>query len=229
MKLSQLLGETVRSFASHSCYFYERCRELPFAYAERQVHSVLFPAILDVVYRDEGYAFLEQPVARAPGGPGAEEPTGWADYWIVHRKHVVLAEVKHGWNALRTDEPTQRIVGKWETCLKQLNTLVAKEGAPRMLAPGEHAHVLGLLIAIHFYGGQDVPARPSKEEAWDAHRRLIRRLPVRMATTEWPIRWHGVWRVPPRLEVDWAGDDQPRLHCPAVSFVAAAEPVRAEC
>lgn len=219
--VAELLPAAIKGFANWSRKFHSSIEELPFTYAERQMQSALLPAFDGVA----DVAFLEQPLERKkPIGEGLKPGGyGWVDYYLEHRGLVVLVEVKHAWMACRTGKVITWTRDEWKKCREQLEQ-IRKTGAKSILDPGTPYYAVGLMVVVHHAGGNDEVDPPQLDDLWKRHRKLVRKLDAINATSDWPITWHGVWRLHESLCVEWEGDEEPWLHYPAVSFAAMASP-----
>jgi hypothetical protein len=224
LEVAELLPALAKEFASRSRRFHAIAGELPFAYSERQLHTTLLPAI-DAL---SDVAFMEQPLQRSKAR-GWKEPRdrfGWVDYWVSLADAVVLLEVKHAWMSCRSNVVTVKTRQKWRTCADQLSS-IREIGAPSIIEAGEPYWAVGLMVAVHFYDGAEPPSLPDRKVTWDRHMKLVKTLGKEPGTKDWPVAWHGVWQLHDNLVVEWGDDKKPWLHCPAVSFVAAARPDKA--
>lgn len=125
--------------AKESVRYHKYTGELAFAYGERQIHSVLYPAIL----ANSDVAFTELPVTRKPRG--GDESTGRVDYWARVWKTVILIEVKHGYHAVRSTQLRDRSQVRWKQVVKQAKSLPTSEVRGHGFAR-DKLLVIGLLI-----------------------------------------------------------------------------------
>lgn len=125
--------------AKNCVRFHEYTGELAFAYGERQIHSILFPAIL----ANSDVASTELPVTRKPWG--GDESTGRVDYWVRVWKTVILLEVKHGYHAARSTRLRDRSQIRWKQVVKQANSLPTGEVRGQAFAR-DKLLVIGLFV-----------------------------------------------------------------------------------
>lgn len=89
-KSRDFLQKVTKAFADISINYFDKTNELPFIYRERQINSVLLPAIAKVA----DAVFMEHPIKRRIKG---ESSHGWLDYWVLYGSTVFLIELKHAW------------------------------------------------------------------------------------------------------------------------------------
>lgn len=116
----KFLHDVSRTFAKSCVDYYNVTGELPFIYKERQAHSILFPAIAKVA----DAAFMEQPVTCKSKETNGY---GWLDYWVSYGTTVFLIELKHSWQAGKSQRITKVAQESWQVALKQLERITSKE------------------------------------------------------------------------------------------------------
>jgi hypothetical protein len=219
-KVSGMLAEVTRHLARRSKQFHSQTDELPFVYGEKQLHSVLFPAF-DAL---GGVTFMEQKMARRSP---AEKPGGygWVDYWIDHRNVVLLVEVKHGFVAQTSSgTPNSSVRSAWCTCLHQIGGVV-RTGARSIIADGQTAWAIGLMVVAHYRGVERTDDMPEWDSCWSAHTKLVKAMGKVKGASVRPVNWHGLWRLNSTL-AETTYDEKPPRRYPAVSLIATAQPLR---
>lgn len=218
VKIREMLERHIDGFARHSRRHHSQMGELPFTYQERQLPTVLYPALLHAA---DG-ASLEQPVerrSRKNGDPGGH---GWLDYWVEEGDYAVLLESKHGWLNCGTGKVRRRLLQKWSAGVGQVETLAAR-GVGHMMAD-ENTVVWGAVhaVVVHYFGGS-TPRDCDLKKTWLLHKELAQRLGETSYRRGYAT-WDAVWRLPPSLVEQWADDEEGEswLHAPAVSFVVGA-------
>ncbi len=135
--LDQLMG----GLAKRSLKYYELTREHVFAYGERPIYSVLFPAILDI----SDAALAELPITRKPRG--GNKSSGRVDYWATYRDTVILLEVKHAFYATRSGRLPKWTKDFWAQVVHQAKSLRTNEIREQALRyRKDKLLVIGLLI-----------------------------------------------------------------------------------
>lgn len=96
--------------------------EAPFVFKERQLNSILAPAL-----SNKADAFLmEAPVQREWSRIHNQEYNdshGWVDYWSIYRGYVFLIEIKHNFISYKTGQITNNIKENWRIALEQLDAI----------------------------------------------------------------------------------------------------------
>lgn len=113
-KSKDFLGNMVEGFIKYSANYMEIVNESPFAYSERQLNSLLGPAMAD--FTD---AFLlEMPTSRKCKILKSEM-NGWVDCWARYRKIDFYFELKHSYGSYKSGIITQRTFQLWSDAINQ--------------------------------------------------------------------------------------------------------------
>lgn len=118
----KLLSGTVRSFARRVRAFDDAVKQAgnyPFAWREKQIHSILLPALS----KNSTMLFSEQRVER---GRGKTAKRGYLDYWILHRDVLILLEIEQGYQKLPIGTINANIQKKWSEAKRQINDFSSK-------------------------------------------------------------------------------------------------------
>jgi hypothetical protein len=107
----EFLNNLTEHFIKQSISYYDNVGELPFVYKEKQIHSVLFPAIHNI----SEAAFLEAPIIRKKSGR-----IGWIDYWVLYKSTVFLIEIKHCWGSVVSPKLSSKIITNWNAVVDQI-------------------------------------------------------------------------------------------------------------
>ena len=92
--------------------------DFPYAYRERQLDSILLPALSKLC---GGLVIAELPTIRECDGGG--KTSGRIDYWCVYKNYSFVIEVKHSYNSFDNQEPSYRtVINRWKTMNKQLRS-----------------------------------------------------------------------------------------------------------
>lgn len=89
--------------------------EYPFIFRERQLDSVVLPVISSLC---KGLVIAEYPVVRDSNMKGFEKESskGRIDYWCVYKDYSFVIEMKHSYDAFKTDTTKDaRLIKRWET------------------------------------------------------------------------------------------------------------------
>ena len=120
-------------------------RDHVFTYRERQLHSVVCPAIASLT----SHFLIENPLERKP--TGKPEYSGSVDYWIFYKHFSFLMELKHTYfGYTRAEHPRTSIAGKLSAALKQLDDIRIEECRNQTFGKGLRKIALE---AIVFYRG----------------------------------------------------------------------------
>ena len=88
--------------------------EYPFLFRERQLDSVVLPVISSLC---KGLVIAEYPIVRDSCIKGFEKDNskGRIDYWCIYKDYSLVIEMKHSYDAFRTDETNdERLIKRWE-------------------------------------------------------------------------------------------------------------------
>ena len=151
----QFLADTAVAFAEGCKSYYDVTKEFQFAYGEKQVNSALLPAIS----KNADAVLLEQPISRKSN---QNSSSGWLDYWVAYKSTVILIEVKHSWNAIRTNIVGKHLQKTWHGALAQLKGLEKRE--VKGLAMNRSAFKMALLIVPFYASSNDMEKLVSKKE-----------------------------------------------------------------
>jgi len=142
-----LLENMVIEFARISSKFYEAVSEFPFVYSEKQMGSVLIPALLN----SADAVFQEQPAIRKL--KGKKENYGWIDYWVLSRNITFLIELKqHGFSA-NAQNVNAGAQNKWSKAIDQIKSI--KKSEAQDLTIGNKACKVALQIMPIWQHGSD--------------------------------------------------------------------------
>lgn len=116
--LSQLAIE----FAKQAAKYIEFTNEAPFAFKERQLHSIVAPALSRITQ-----AFLmETPITRKWSDVNPDcynDSHGWIDYWCYYRDFIFLIELKHGFVSSKSGQVKKEVQNDWTTAIEQLSAV----------------------------------------------------------------------------------------------------------
>lgn len=101
----------LNAFAEEALNFYECWGLFPFTYSEKQVNSVVVPAIHKITRN----IWLEQPFK-------IRKEQRFLDIATVHNSNIYLIELKHSWNS-KNDSIAKKTNNEWKTAIDQIATL----------------------------------------------------------------------------------------------------------
>lgn len=111
----KFLQSIIKLFAEESFEFYNHWGEFPFIYSEKQVNSVITPAI----HKYTGNIWLEQPFKKAKNNQR------FLDIATTKGKNIYLIELKHSWNS--KDEGVAKYTdSEWEKAIEQISDINRK-------------------------------------------------------------------------------------------------------
>lgn len=119
-KTRDLLQGVSRNFARGCVSYHDVVGEWPFVYGERQLHSILIPAIA----KHADAVFLEQPISRKSIDA---ENHGWLDYWVLYRDVVFLIELKHAFFSIASGKLSDRQRKLWSQAIAQLEGISSSQ------------------------------------------------------------------------------------------------------
>jgi hypothetical protein len=110
----ELFEHILYGFAKQSAKYIKVTSEAPYAFRERQLHSLFVPAFLGITD-----AFLmENPIERSWKVKEEKNTkykyTGWMDYWCRHRSVDFFIELKHSYCSYRTGIITEITNDRWK-------------------------------------------------------------------------------------------------------------------
>lgn len=110
-EIQNFLKEFTNAFAEETINFHEYWGMLPFTHREKQVNSVVVPAMHKITKN----VWLEQPFKA-----GAEQR--FLDIATVYGDNIYLIELKHSWNSKKEDI-AKKTDSEWETAIEQIADL----------------------------------------------------------------------------------------------------------
>ena len=135
-KVNEFFNEIINNFAKESLFFYEKWGEFPFIYGEKQLNSVLTPAIHNYTKN----IFLEQPFKR-------EEFNNqrFIDILTIQDNNNYLIELKHTFQSSNV-KVTKKTNDRWKDVLIQISDF--KKGVIQNLfdTEGQTFYKVALLI-----------------------------------------------------------------------------------
>jgi hypothetical protein len=214
-KATDLLRGIVKVFAKEASLFYWNVEELPFIDRERQIHSVMLPAIA----KTSTAVFMEHPINRKYRG--FDPSHGWIDYWILHRDAVFLMELKHSWFSLRTKELTEGSRKRWKNAVEQIKSIPIDEA--RELAHETSEIFLIAMIVMPFWEGS---SNKTKLELLEKEETLQLFSEEIMAKLRPKPNWGAIWSLHENLQEPQKLTNKWYEHYPAVSMLSFIDQVQ---
>jgi hypothetical protein len=108
----KFLQTIIKLFAEESFQFYDYWGEFPFIYSEKQVNSVVIPAI----HKYTNNIWLEQPFKKTKGNQR------FLDIATTKGKNIYLIELKHSWNS-KNNNIAKYTDNEWEKAIEQIKDI----------------------------------------------------------------------------------------------------------
>ena len=96
--------------------------DLPYLYRERQLDSILLPALSRLC---DSMVLAELPAIRhsLSDNTKAEVSSGRIDYWCIYKNYSFVIELKHSYDCFTTSTTTEVASAAWKTMIGQLQSL----------------------------------------------------------------------------------------------------------
>lgn len=94
----------------------------PFIYREKQLHTVLAPAIAELT---NNTFLMESPATRnwSARDDKQSDSHGWVDYWCLYKNYDYYIELKHGFISLKGEKLRDCVKQDWLKAFSQLEVL----------------------------------------------------------------------------------------------------------
>ena len=112
----------IEEFSKQSSLYMRNTEEVPFTYGEKQLHSIIAPALSRITSE----FLMESPVKRkwsSEYSADYNDSHGWVDYWCRYRNTSFLIELKHGFIATKSGKVREGVKEDWKKALSQLNVI----------------------------------------------------------------------------------------------------------
>jgi hypothetical protein len=110
-KIRKFLQSMVENFKTEMFSFYDQWGEFPFIYSEKQLGSILAPAI----HKHTGSIWFEQPFKK-----DKNTTQRFLDIAVSDKENTYLIELKHSWMNFSKGKITKGTDDKWEKCIEQI-------------------------------------------------------------------------------------------------------------
>lgn len=120
--LKEFLLNTIIEIANESKRFINWVGQSPFAYNERQLHTIIAPAIA----RTSDCFIMEAPIDRKWSQideQGIEDSRGWVDYWCNYKKFDYYIELKKRYVSYTTKNLKLQVNEEWQVACNQLDAI----------------------------------------------------------------------------------------------------------
>jgi hypothetical protein len=122
----EFLNLLLTEFAKQSGRYIKEVYDAPFAYKEKQLHSIFAPAISKIT----PVFLMELPIEREWSKIKNKDwanSRGWLDYWCRYRNVDFFIELKHDYDCYSTETIRKRVSNNWYYMDKNQLQLVKKE------------------------------------------------------------------------------------------------------
>jgi len=119
---NDFLSKLTKGFAKRTSRFMYAHVGVPFVQKERQLHSLLIPALADIT----DMFMIEFPIKRNWSSLSTrdfDDSHGWVDYWCRYRDIVFFIELKHGFISSKTGLVNQSLHETWGKAREQLDVI----------------------------------------------------------------------------------------------------------
>ncbi|NLL89798.1 MAG: hypothetical protein GX226_01635 [Dehalococcoidales bacterium] len=204
----QLTIETCKQAGS----YIRAINDNPFAYRERQLVSLLAPAMSR--FTD---AFLtESPVKRNWSKLPKrflDDSHGWVDYWCLYRNISFLLELKHGYINAGSGKLREKTLIDWDIAVDQLD--VIREAAKDEAYYNRGALLIALQILPIYKGGQSI-VQVDDEKLTELHPACINQMKSR-SNRNCP-NYSVLWQLHPDLVIEQEYTNSKEIY-PGVLFL----------
>lgn len=206
------LSDMAVAFAKECVSYYDIVGEFQFMYRERQLHSALVPAIAKVA----DAILMEQPVSRKFKNISSH---GWLDYWVAYHSSIFLIEIKHSWNAIKTENLRSSTQELWKEALEQLKEIPQTD--VKNISFGSSSQAKVALMVVPFYQAskdENKLQNYKKEETAEIYKQFLKEI---KPAPDWSFLWH----LHKDLQVTYEYVEQRFELYPCVSMIAKVESV----
>lgn len=179
-KTATFLHQMTKQFANNCSRYYDVVDDLPFTYQERQIHSMLLPAIAKISQA----TLVEQPIKRKSNGNSQH---GWIDYWVYYEPFVFMIELKYGIQAINYSKVWKRTNSSWGNANEQIRS-ISKSSAKSIWTDTSKIIKIAAMIVLYYQSSTKADKlRPlDKTEVIDAHEFLVNNI---SPTPNWNCLW----------------------------------------
>lgn len=212
-EISEFFENIVVNFQEESLRFFDIWGFFPFTYREKQVTSVLAPAI----HKLTGNIWLEQPFKTQKG-----EIQRFLDIATLHEDNIYLIELKHSWNN-KSDNVSQFAEVEWETSIKQINDLKISHVKKFVNTQDFNVYKIALMIMPTYLknDSDNTICNMSAKE----YSKLVFDDFMSYKSKEFRANYVSTWKIENPKEYEHEYEDNFQIF-PFVTFVAKIEPIK---
>lgn len=155
------LDRLLTEFAKQSSKYMIGACEAPFAYKEKQLHSMLAPSISKIT----PLFLMEQPIEREWSklrNANMINTMGWLDYWCRYRNIDFFIELKHGIDSFSTDNIRKNTKKDWLYANSKQLQFLKKEA--KLFSQWSKGVILLSLHVISIYETTKLDKQPKSSE-----------------------------------------------------------------
>ena len=194
---------------NNSLVFRKKEEYFPFVHKERQMHSVISPAMFKLT----SSSLMEFPIIRTKfqkfgNKRSAKKSAGWIDYACKYGKPGVgfFIEFKHDWNNISNEHVRQAILNKWDSAKSQIRSV---KGEVAGWGSDKGAIRIAIVFVVHYTTKSEAI---SKDGLHLQHKNIINKM------TPKP-NWSGLLKI----DKKWTGlyeYEKSKEYHPGVSWFA---------
>ena len=210
--LRQFLLDIIIEIAASSRVFIKYAGHPPYVYREKQLHTVVAPAIA----KTSETFLMESPVEREWSSITnniESNSHGWVDYWCLFKGYNYYIELKHGYISYRSNTIRQQVKEEWQVACNQLNVIQKDIDIQKEISKGIFK------VALHVL---PIYVGSKREDNWIVEEDTLlklQKLAMKDISENMPANWSCMWRLHSDL-VDTYKYTQGFESYPAVLFLA---------
>jgi hypothetical protein len=180
------LEKVVREFIRRAVKTMDVVEYCPFATRERQIHSLLAPAISKIVDVFE----MESRVDRAWNKiySDSENSHGWLDYWCYYRNRSFFVELKHDYISYINQGIRKSLKGRWKLAIEQLQA-VAKNAKLSALDCEGTVRIAFCIIPLFFKVSPKRNKQINEEGLYNIQDYVMENLGIESKNPNWSAMW----------------------------------------
>lgn len=141
--LKNLMELLFRNLVEQSSRYMDTVNEAPYSFSEKQIHSIFAPSLAKLT----DSFLMEQPISRQWSKRkklNMKDSHGWLDYWCRYKGYDYFIELKHNYDAFRTDNIKDSLLKNWKLMNSQLSVVRKDAKEYRKNCKGV------FLVSLHF-------------------------------------------------------------------------------
>ncbi len=140
-KMRKFFENFSHEFADYSMRYHQKLGEFPFIYSERSLTSVVLPALMKAGDDEDTFVFMEQPFKKD------NNIQRFLDFYVQHGNNLYLIEMKHGWDAKRTNNAESEVLNRWNKVHEQIEDLTI-EAIEQMCTPKAYKNIFKIALLV---------------------------------------------------------------------------------